>query len=314
MADSEDLGCLAQVIGYAVLAIIVFGAIKIGGNLIEKYEKSTPKYKVEQKRKEQYQAQMSIVGEKAPNIKGTDTNGNKFDLNSYKGQAVLLNFGATWCRYSDDAFKKMENALTDVKSMVKQEKSIYGDYDYNKYAIISVIPDRRSRESNVKASMSNYHFTVVPGNDQNIIDYKVAGYPTSFLIGADGRIYSKVNKLENIERLLSKCWRDTYEVSHTFKYTLSHENGLTPETRIYICKNKSYKSFIYRKLLYKRMHLRGVNNKDRGKTGTFTYTWDGKFKNRSGSILKAEPGVYYYYIKSGDKKSDLKKFELKVVK
>lgn len=114
----------------------------------------------------------------APDFSLIDLNGRKLDLADYKGKVVLLDFWATWCgpcRIEIPGFIKLQERYRD------QGLVILGVY---------IDDNAESVRDFYREFKMNY---AVAAGDQRLVELYggILGLPTTFLIGRDGRIYSK---------------------------------------------------------------------------------------------------------------------------
>ncbi len=114
----------------------------------------------------------------APAFSLIDLNGRKLELADYKGKIVLLDFWASWCgpcRIEIPGFIQLQDRYRD------QGLVVLGIYiDDNAESVRAFYRDFKM------------NYAVAPG-DSRLVELfgGIVGLPTTFLIGRDGRIYSK---------------------------------------------------------------------------------------------------------------------------
>ena len=114
----------------------------------------------------------------APAFSLIDINGRKLELADYKGKVVLLDFWATWCgpcRIEIPGFIQLQERYRD------QGLAVLGIY---------IDDNAESVRDFYREFKMNY---AVAAGDQRLVELYggIVGLPTTFLIGRDGRIYSK---------------------------------------------------------------------------------------------------------------------------
>ena len=122
------------------------------------------------------------VGMTAPEIEATTLAGEPFRLSDLRGKYVLLDFWGTWCA----------PCITEVPNL-KWADRVYGG---ERFQIVGIAKDNPSA---VKAFMERLELAwpqIIQEKDRVILDaYRVQGFPTTFLIGPEGKIVAKDSEL-----------------------------------------------------------------------------------------------------------------------
>ena len=131
------------------------------------------------------------VGKQAPDIVGKDLDGVEFRLSDYRGKVVLLDFWGHWC--------------PPCRAMYSQEQEIVRTMAGLPFALIGVNSDRdleTAREAVSNEGLGWRHFWNGPKGTQGPISnqWNVEGWPTVYLIDADGVIRYKEALGKDIER------------------------------------------------------------------------------------------------------------------
>ena len=126
-------------------------------------------------------ADSPLVGEVAPPVQGTSlTTGEPFDLDSLRGQWVVVNFFATWCVPC-----RVEHP--ELLSFSRRHQQI-GDA-----SVVSVVFDDDPGEVQQYFEDNDSTWPVIDGTGTGVIlDYAVAAVPESFIISPSGYVVAKV--------------------------------------------------------------------------------------------------------------------------
>ena len=114
----------------------------------------------------------------APDLSLPQLNGEKLNLSDYRGKVVLLDFWATWC----------DPCREEVPHFVELQNK-YRDQGFQ---MIGVSMDDSPEPVRDFYQQFKMNYPVVMGNARTGELYGgVLGLPLAFLVGRDGRIYSK---------------------------------------------------------------------------------------------------------------------------
>lgn len=129
----------------------------------------------------------------------SDLGGNKVDSNSLKGSVLVLDFWATWCG----------PCIREIPSLNELQEH-YGSRGVKVIGVTLASGDAKTVKPRVASNKMNY--TVLMGDDSQGFDLNIMGYPTTYLITRDWKIYRTYvgagpRKIEtiraDIEKLLS---------------------------------------------------------------------------------------------------------------
>ena len=128
------------------------------------------------------QTQSPLVGEVAPAVRGTSlTTGEAFDLDSLRGEWVVVNFFATWCVPC-----RVEHP--ELLSFSRRHTQL-GDA-----AVVSVVFDDDPDEVRQYFQDNDSTWPVIDGSGSGVIlDYAVAQVPESFIVSPTGYVVAKVS-------------------------------------------------------------------------------------------------------------------------
>lgn len=126
-------------------------------------------------------------------LKGTTVDGKPFDIASMKGKVVLVDFWATWCGYC-------------VKEIPNVKKN-YAGYHNKGFEVVAVSADQDRAAlddflAQNKIAWVNLHDK--DGRNAALEYYAIQGFPTTFLIGQDGKVVSLNARGEKLDEGLKK--------------------------------------------------------------------------------------------------------------
>ena len=113
-----------------------------------------------------------------PEINLRDFEGKKVSSDELKGSILVIDFWATWCK----------PCLEEVPMLNKlQEK--YGDKGLKVIGVTMVSGDAKEVKPVVNRVKMEYR--VLMGDDDQAYDFNIYGYPTTFLVNRDFKIFRK---------------------------------------------------------------------------------------------------------------------------
>ena len=125
------------------------------------------------------------VGMTAPEIEATTLAGEPFRLSQQRGKYILLDFWGTWCA----------PCIAEVPNLKWADRVYSGE----RFQIVGIAKDEPGA---VEAFMERLGLTwpqIIQEEDRVILDaYRVQGFPTTFLIGPDGKIVAKDAELRGM--------------------------------------------------------------------------------------------------------------------
>jgi thiol-disulfide isomerase/thioredoxin len=143
-------------------------------------------------------AEIPSTGVAAPEVTLKDLEGKDVSLAQYKGKVVLVNFWATWCdpcrfeipwlidmqdKYGAQGFTVLGVAMDD------EGKSV-------------VAPFVQKERFDVNGAKSQMNYPILIGNDAAADKFGgLLGYPTSVLIGRDGKQIKRITGLISYEEI-----------------------------------------------------------------------------------------------------------------
>ncbi|WII73279.1 TlpA disulfide reductase family protein [Bdellovibrio sp. 22V] len=129
-----------------------------------------------------YSALEVMEKEGVPNFETKDLNGTSFDLKSYQGKVVILNFWASWCA----------PCIEEVPSLIKLVKEFKGDVQ-----LIAVSGD--SNREDIEVFMKSFpelkdtNIKIVWDEDRALMkQYQVSRLPESLVINPEQKLAKKL--------------------------------------------------------------------------------------------------------------------------
>ena len=120
-----------------------------------------------------------VVGSLAPDFTLTDLDGNSVRLADFRGQAVFLNFWATWC-------PPCRAEMPDIEALHRK---------YRDRGVVVLGVDLRESESTVRTYLERGGYTwtfLIDTTGRVASAYRVSAIPTSFFIDREGVIRAVV--------------------------------------------------------------------------------------------------------------------------
>ena len=115
-----------------------------------------------------------------PSIKLKDANGKPFNLTDYRGKITVVNFWATWCSPCIEEIPSLNRLRKQMKSLP--------------FELISVnYADSRKKIQDFMQKVRVEFPVLVDPNGKTAQQWKVIGFPSTFVIGMDGKVHYGVN-------------------------------------------------------------------------------------------------------------------------
>jgi peroxiredoxin len=129
-------------------------------------------------------------GDKAPNFVLTDLNGNRVELEDYRGKGVFLNFWGTWCKPCEREMPYMQRQ--------------YETYKEQGVEILAV--NVSETNVSVKNFADRYRLTFpIPMDKQREVTkaYGIGPIPTTILIDKNGKVVGRTSESLSEKKIIS---------------------------------------------------------------------------------------------------------------
>ncbi|MEZ4384203.1 MAG: TlpA disulfide reductase family protein [Nannocystaceae bacterium] len=117
------------------------------------------------------------VGELAPRITGKGLDGDYIALDDHRGEVVLINLWATWC--------------APCRAELPALERLHQRFGARGFAVLGVSVDSERSEPDVRGMVRTFRLSypiVLDPAARAAAIYEATGYPTSILVGRDGRV------------------------------------------------------------------------------------------------------------------------------
>jgi len=138
------------------------------------------------------------AGQPAPDVTLKDLDGKDVSIAQYKGKVVLVNFWATWC----------EPCRFEIPWLIEMQQK----YGAKGFTVLGIAMDDEGRSVvapwvekerfDVNGTKSQMNYPIVIGNDAAADKFGgLFGYPTSVLIGRDGKQIKRITGLISYDEI-----------------------------------------------------------------------------------------------------------------
>ena len=117
-------------------------------------------------------------GNPTPEFKLTDLNGKAFKSSQLQGNVVLLDLWATWC----------EPCIADIPMLNRLHEKFGG----RGLKVVGIaVESGWAKDIRPHVAKLGIKYPVLVGTDKIVEQYEMIGFPTTYLIGKDGRMIKK---------------------------------------------------------------------------------------------------------------------------
>lgn len=138
------------------------------------------------------------AGNPAPEVTLKELDGKDLSLAQLKGKVVLVNFWATWC----------EPCRFEIPWLIEMQQK----YGAKGFTVLGIAMDEEGRSVvspfvekerfDVNGNKAQMNYPIVLGNDATADKFGgLFGYPTSVLVGRDGKVIQRITGLISYEEI-----------------------------------------------------------------------------------------------------------------
>ena len=132
-------------------------------------------------------------GQPAPDFTLDDLQGQSVSLSDFKGQAVFLDFWASWCGPCIGAVPHLE----ELKQRTRDQKVVFLN--------ISLDPADEWHQAVEEHGLTGVHVHAPGGWRATVTQlYQVRGIPSYFLVGPDGRMDGRMDDVDDVEEVVAR--------------------------------------------------------------------------------------------------------------
>ena len=132
-------------------------------------------------------------GQPAPDFTLDDLEGQSVSLSDFKGQAVFLDFWASWCGPCIGAVPHLE----ELKQQTRDQKVVFLN--------ISLDSADEWHQAVEEHGLTGVHIHAPSGSQATVAQlYQIRGIPSYFLVGPDGRMDGRVDDVEEVEEVVAR--------------------------------------------------------------------------------------------------------------